>query len=124
MTKLKTLAAIAASTLAIGGVAVTTAQAQPWNHDYYQGRSYDNRLTTSYVDGLQWKINNAARQGLISWGEARDLRAQLRSVQPLAWRVENGTARPWEVHRLEAVVNRIDSLTSGYAYNGRYPYRR
>ena len=71
MTKLKTLAAIATSTLALTGAAVTTAQAQPWHHDGYsdRGRDYDrdrhgdNRLTTSYVDGLDWKINNAARQG-------------------------------------------------------------
>jgi hypothetical protein len=123
MTKLKTFAAIAASTIAIGGAAVSTAQAQPWRHGYsdYQG---DNRLTTSYVDGLQWKINNAARQGVISWADARDLRAQLRSVQPLAYRVETGQARPGEVNRLAAVVNRIDSITSDYAYNSRPPYYR
>ncbi|MFC3071471.1 hypothetical protein [Phenylobacterium soli] len=112
MTKLKTLAAVAATTLAIGGAAVTTANAQPWRPAYA-----DNRLTTSYVDGLNWKITNAARNGAISWGEARDLRAQVRSVQPLAWRVQTGRASPWEVRRLENVVDRVDSLTSGYAYN-------
>jgi len=120
MTKFKTIAAIAASAIAIGGTAVSTASAQPWRYEH----SADNRLTTSYVDGLQWKINNAARQGMISWDEARDLRAQLRSVQPIAWRVQNGQARPWEVNRLEAVVNRIDSLTQGYAYNTNRPYYR
>ena len=122
MTKLKMIAAAAASTIAIGGMAVTTAQAQPWRHydnDYNRGYVHDSRLTTSYVDGLQWKINNAARNGVISWGQARDLRMQLRSVQPIAWRVQTGQARPWEVNRLEAVVNRIDSLTQGYAYNTR-----
>lgn len=127
MTKLKTIAAIAASAIAIGGTVVSTANAQPWDHDrYYGGRDHysDNRLTTSYVDGLQWKINNAARNGVISWDQARDLRMQLRSVQPIAWRAQNGQARPWEVNRLEAVVNRIDSLTSGYAYNNRPYWRR
>ena len=114
MTKLKTLAMIAASTLAIGGVATTAAQAQPWHHSYS-----DNRLTTSYVDGLAWKIDSAAQRGVISWNQARDLHGQLRSVQPLAWRAQNGQARPWEVQRLETVVNRIDGLTSGYAYNMR-----
>ena len=118
MTKLKMFAAVAASTLALGGAAVTTAQAQPWYHGYnaYNG---DNRLTTSYVDGLEWKIDNAARNGAISWGQARELRGELRSVQPLAYRVQTGQARPWEVNRLEAVVNRIDNLTQGYAYNTR-----
>ena len=116
MTKLKTIAAIAASTLAISGVAVT-AQAQPWHHGH--NHYSDSRLTTSYVDGLDWKITNAAQHRQISWGQARELRAQLRSVQPIAYRVQTGQARPWEVNRLEAVVNRIDSLTQGYAYNNR-----
>lgn len=133
MTKLKMLAAVAATTLAFGGAAVTTAQAQPWRHydsddynrgDYNRGYVNDSRLTTSYVDGLEWKINNAAQHGQISWGQARDLRMQLRSVQPLAYRVQTGQARPWEVRRLEAVVNRIDSMTTGYAYNTRRPYWR
>jgi hypothetical protein len=120
MTKLKMIAAVAASTLALGGVAVTTAQAQPWHHEYYEHNGYnDSRLTTSYVDGLNWKITNAARNGAISWGQARELRGELRGVQPLAYRVQTGQARPWEVNRLEAVVNRIDNLTRGYAYNMR-----
>jgi hypothetical protein len=120
MTKLKMFAAIAASMVAIGGAAVSTADAQPWRQGYYS----DNRLSTSYVDGLRWKINNAARQGVISWDEARDLRAQLRDVQPIAYRAQTGQARPWEVNRLAAVVDRIDSLTSGYAYNTPRPYWR
>lgn len=112
MTKLKTLVAIAASTIAIGGAAVTTADAQPWRPAYA-----DNRLTTSYVDGLGWKINNAARHHVISWREARNLRAQVHNVQPLAWRVQTGRASAWEVRRLENVVDRVDRLTTGYAYN-------
>lgn len=127
MTKLKTIAAIAASTLALGSAGVaTTAMAQPWHHDYDDDgyRNTDSRLTTSYVDGLDWKITNAARNGMISWGQARELRGELRSVQPLAWRVQTGQARPWEVNRLENVVNRIDGLTQGYAYNYRRPYWR
>ena len=117
MTKLNKLAAIAVSTLALGGATVPAAQAQPWHHDYVQQR--DSRLNTAYIDGLDWKITNAAQHGMISWNQARDLRGQLRSVQPLAWRAQNGQARPWEIQRLESVVNRIDGLTSGYAYNMR-----
>ena len=122
MTKLKTLAAIAASTLALSGVAATTASAQPWAYNHYS----DSRLTISYVNSLDWKIINAARHGTISWGQAREMRAELRSVRPLAWRVENGRAQPWEARRLERVVDRIDSMTQGYAYNTpRYrPYWR
>jgi hypothetical protein len=126
MTKLKTFAAIATSALALGGAAVTTAQAQPWNHyGYSEHRDYDNRgyndsrLTTSYVDGLDWKIDNAARRGMISWGQARNLRGELQQMKPIAWRVQTGQARGWEVNRLENFVNRVDSLTQGYAYNNR-----
>lgn len=110
MTKLNMFAAIAASTMAVSGVAMTTAHAQPYG---------DNRLNTSYVDGEAWKIDNAARQGVISWGQARDLHRELQSVQPLAWRAQTGQARPYEIRRLEMVVNRIDSMTQRYAYNNR-----
>jgi len=120
MTKLKFTAAIAASTLALGGATfATTAQAQPWHHGYGYNHSVDSRLTTSYVDGLDWKIQNAARYGRISWRQARDLRSQLQSMKPIAWRVQTGEARPWEVNRLERFVNQVDALTTGYAYNNR-----
>ena len=118
MSTIKTFAAIAASTLAIGGTTISAANAQPWNDRTYS----DNRLTTSYVDSLEWRINNAAGQGVISRGQARDLLGQLRSVQPLAWRYETGQASPGEVRRLETVVNRIEAATSTYAYN-RPPWR-
>lgn len=121
MTKLKILAAAAASTLALGGATVaTTAQAQPFYHHGYS----DSRLDTSYVRRLDWKIDRARDRGVISWRQARNLHMQLASVRPLAWRVQTGQARPWEVRRLENVVNRIDSLTEGYAYNMRRPYYR
>ncbi|HEV2530178.1 hypothetical protein [Phenylobacterium sp.] len=130
MTKLKKIAAIAVSTLALGGAAVTAAQAQPWNnydrdHGYqnrgYENRGYNNdsRLTTSYVDGLDWKIQTAAQYHRISWRDARDLRGQLQAMKPIAWRVQTGQARPWEVSRLEQFVNRVDALTNGYAQNNR-----
>lgn len=120
MKKLNTVAAIAASAIAIGGAMTATAQAQPWRHGYYNDRS-DDRLATPYVSGLVWKINNAARQGWISWGEARRLREEAIAVQPLSYRYQIGTARPDEVRHLAAVVDRIDRITSGYAYND---YRR
>jgi len=122
MTKLKTLAAVAASTMALAGLASTAAQAQPWNHGHNYAQRYENRdsrLTTSYVDGLDWKINNAAQYGRISWNEARNLRGQLQQMKPVAWRVQTGQARPWEVNRLEQFVNRVDALTQGYASNNR-----
>jgi hypothetical protein len=116
MLKLKIMALIGASALAVSAASTMTAQAQPWlNH----GPAYDNRLNTSYVDSLDWKITNAAQRGVISWGEARELRGELRSVQPLAYRVQTGQARGYEIQRLRSVVNRIDAETSRYAYNDR-----
>jgi hypothetical protein len=77
MLNLKKIALIGASALAVSAASTMTVQAQPWG---YHGPAYDSRLTTSYVDGLDWKITNAAQRGVISWGEARDLRGELRSV--------------------------------------------
>lgn len=123
---LLSLAAVAAL-----GATAAPAAAQSWGHDHdrydgryqdrYEGRyegRYASRLDTSYVDGLDWKITNAAREGRISWGEARGLRDQLRQVQPIAWRVQTGSASRWEADRLERTVNRIESAVNrgGYGY--------
>jgi hypothetical protein len=120
---LLSLAAVAAL-----GATAAPAAAQSWGDRYDHGRydrHYDSRLNTAYVDGLQWKIENAARERRISWGEAQSLKSELRQVQPLAWRVQTGQARGFEVERLERVVNRIDSAVNRaphYAYD-RYDRR-
>ena len=121
MLTLKRIALIGASALAVSAVSTVAVQAQPWG---YHGPAYDSRLNTSYVDSLDWKITNAAQRGVISWGEARELRGELRSVQPLAYRNQTGQARPWEIRRLENVVSRIESATTRYAYNDRRYYDR
>jgi hypothetical protein len=99
MTKMKLMAAIGASALMMTGAAVTTASAQPWR-DHAPRYDTSNRLTTSYVDSLEWRINEAARNRAIPRGEARQLLGQLREVQPLAYRVETGQASQWEYRRL------------------------
>ena len=122
MTKLKVLAAIGAATLMTTGAMATAASAQPWREHDYAGRSYEGRLTSSYVDSLEWKINNAAQERRISWGEARQLRAELRQIQgPMIYRVETGRASNWEIRRVSMTVNRIEAATQRYANNGRYP---
>lgn len=118
MTKTKLLSAIGATALLMTGAAATTASAQPWR-DQGPRYEYSNRLTTSYVDSLEWRINEAARNRAISWGEARQLMGQLRQVQPLAYRVERGQASEWEYRRLSNTVSRIERATQNYAYNGR-----
>jgi opacity protein-like surface antigen len=115
---LLSLAAVAAL-----GAAAAPAAAQPygdWDHRY-EGPGY-GRYDTAYVDSLAWKINNAAREGRISWGEARSLRGELRDVQPLAWRAQTGQARGWEMARLERTVNHIENAVNRGGY-GRYGWR-
>lgn len=117
MNKLKYIAAAGASALLLAGGIAAPASAQPW-------RNYDapqSHLTTSYVDSLEWRINNAAWEGRISRGQQRVLLRELRAVQPLAWRVETGQASGWEYRRLSEAVNRIEAATDTYARYGRYP---
>ncbi|MDB5447659.1 MAG: hypothetical protein JWQ97_2976 [Phenylobacterium sp.] len=127
---MKTILLSLAAVAALGAVAAPAA-AQPWrggHDDYQRHETYaPSRLTTPYVDGLEWKINNAAQEGRISWGEARELRAQFRQVQPIAWRVQTGEANRWETERLDRVVSRIEQAVNGrrYGYDrGDYGWRR
>lgn len=118
MTKLKIIVPAAAA-LIMGGIAAAPTMAQPYGYDHggYAGR----HLTSSYVDSLEWRINNAANQDQISGREAGRLIADLRQIQgPMIYRVENGRASSWEVRRVSNVVSRIESETSRYADNGRY----
>lgn len=129
MNMLKTLGIAAASTLALSTAIATPVLAQPWGYAHRDhDRTYDRQLNSAYVDSLAWRIDDAARRGMISWGEARSLRAELRQVQPIAYRVQTGQASRWEYRRLANVVNRIETATRSYA-NNRYPpyaygYRR
>ena len=107
-----------AAAAAVASVAAP-ASAQPWR-DYNDGYRHQYqapyRLTTPYVDGLNWKITNAAREGRISWRDARELRNELRAVQPIAWRMQTGQAGRWEAQRLDRVVSRIERAVDGRSY--------
>lgn len=120
MKMLKTLSIVGASALALGAVTATPTAAQPWRAPHV---TYERPLTTSYVDSLNWRIDNATRMGEISPRQARDLHMQLRQVQRIAWRVESGQASRWEYNRLANVVNRIERMTDvSYARRGSPPY--
>jgi hypothetical protein len=120
------------SLAAVGAVvaAAAPAAAQPWRdygpgpgaarYDGYHQPYHDRRLSTGYVDSLDWKIRNAAREGRISWDEARALRGEVRAVQPIAWRVQTGQASRWETHRLERTVDHVEYAVS----RGEYGWRR
>lgn len=118
------LALAAASAVA---AAAAPAAAQPWR-DYgpEAGRGdhqpyHAGRLTTGYVDSLDWKIRNAAQEGRISWREARELRGEFREVQPIAWRVQTGEASRWEARRLQRTVDHIEWAVHR---DGGYGWRR
>ncbi len=129
MLNIKTMALIGACALAVCAGATTAAQAQPWRGDgygptQYRAPAYDSgRLTTAYIDRLDWRIDRQVQERLIPWGEARNLRSDLRDVRPLAWRVQSGRANGWEVRRLEATVNRVEAAMNRYASNDRDRYR-
>lgn len=106
---------------ALTASAAAPALSQPW----FEGpRAWGGggHLTTGYVDSLEWKINNAAREGRISWRYARQLRAQLRSVQNLAWRVETGQASGWEHRRLSETVSRIEAAVNRFSRFSQYDH--
>ena len=116
MTPMKNIMIASAAILSLSGAVGGIAQAQPGRfydrgHDY--GFNRHDRLSTAYVDSLNWRINNAAREGRISWREARDLQNELNQVKPLAYRYQTGQARQWEVNRLERTVDRITSEVRG-----------
>jgi hypothetical protein len=153
MTKLKMFAAAGVATLLATGAMATSAAAQPYRDQSYRDQGYRDqgdrdrgygdhsyrdrgdtarrqtgRLTSSYIDSLEWRINNAAAERRISNGESRELLRDLRQVQgPMIFRVENGRASEWEVRRVSSVVSRIEAATQGYAgnrRNERYGYNR
>lgn len=114
MLSVKKIIATSAIALAMTGAAAGMASAQGRYYDRGYDRSYDrgfdhrvDRLSTAYVDSLDWRIDNAVRQGRIDWREARDLKSDLNRVRPLAYRYQTGQARPWEIQRLQRTVDRI-----------------
>jgi hypothetical protein len=125
MLSIKKFMIVSAAAAAMAGSAAGVANAQPgryydrgdYNHRYEEryDRRVDrgDRLSTSYVDGLQWRIDNAARMGRISWREANLMKGDLNAVKPIAWRYQTGQARQWEVNRLQRTVDRIDSEIRG-----------
>jgi hypothetical protein len=127
MSQLKNIAAAGVTALVMAGAVATPILAQPYGN--YErgynnaGRAYQNynlNLTSSYVDSLEWRINNAVQEGRLSWQQARQLRAQLRQIQgPAIYRVETGRASQGEYRRVSNVVRRIEAATQGYAHNDR-----
>jgi hypothetical protein len=109
MANFKKMMMIGAAALTLSAGVAATAQAQP--------------LNTAYLDRLDWRVTRAAQDGRIPWGEARDMRQELRSVRDLAWRAETGRLNDWQYRRLTSVVHDVEMRTeAGYRYG--YGYGR
>ena len=119
--------------------AVVPATAQPYGYGadrgqtYEQPRAYEQQQAYGYapgrhvmgrLTGLDRRIQDAAQERRISWGQARDLRSDLQRVRPIAWRIENGRASGWERQRLETTVSRVEYALNRYAQNDRYDDHR
>ncbi|WP_395671882.1 hypothetical protein [Phenylobacterium sp.] len=116
----KILLALAA-TAAVAATAAPAA-AQNWRGDYGRGYAEGQRFTGRY-DALEWQLRNAADEGRINRGEARELLNMWRVNQPLAWRVETGRASPREHQRVMTTMNRIERAldrSQRYSRNERY----
>jgi len=103
MYSIKKIMMIGAAALTLSaGAAVTAQAAQP--------------LTTPYIDSLNWKVTQAAREGRISWPEARQLRSELWSVHDLAWRNQTGHINAEQHDHLANVVTHVEMRATGQAH--------
>jgi hypothetical protein len=104
-------ALIAAWILPLSAVSAGAQPADEWG----------GRPPTAYVDGLQWQIDTAAKDGRISWDQHRWLQRDLNAAKPLAWKVQTNTATPYERERLDRYVSEIEgAVRVGGEYRGYY----
>jgi hypothetical protein len=133
---MRTFILAAAAAGALAAAAVPAAAQQRYQGDYNRGNQggYDQRgdrggvdyhLTSGYVDGLFWKLDNAAQEGRMSRREAVQLKRELRQVQEFANPVETGRASNWQYQSLQRTVARIDQAlnSGGYRADNRYRNR-
>ena len=131
MSNVKKIAAVGLSSLLMVAVAAP-GLTQPYERgddgrrggeEHFRRDQAGPNLTSSYVDSLEWRINNAAQEGRISRYQARRLVSELRQIQgPAIYRVENGRASGQEIRRVSDVVSRIEAATQGGASYGRQDY--
>lgn len=107
----KTLLSLTAAAALMAAAAPAAAQDWRGQNDGYNSRPHAGAQRNNLLTGLEWKIDNAAREGRLSRAEARNLMGELRQVQPIAWKVQAGRATSWERQRLDRVVNRIERAT-------------
>ena len=97
---------------------------QTYGHDQPVRIHTEDRQLLRNLYGLDWKVDNAARQHRISWRDARELRGALREVKPLALRVQAGRADGSERQRVEQTLARVEATLNSYAQNDRHDWRR
>lgn len=111
------MAALAVSTLA----AASAASAQPYGGGYGGGYGRNDGAR------LEHRIEMSARNGSLSWREARMLRAQVDAVQRLEWRYRQNGLSSWERrdldHRYDSIRARLRYERSDRDYDGGRDWR-
>jgi len=102
---------ITTACVGISAFSSSAAGAQPAGATSTSATAQEPKLKTPYVDGLEWKIQNARRSGQITADQAKTLTAQQRQLHALSWAYQSGTATAEQVKQLRAGVDEIDDVT-------------
>jgi hypothetical protein len=102
-----------AATLAAAAAPVA---AQPWRDRDSYADDYGHRTqdSASQLRAQEWRIRDAAQEGRISGGEARRLLDELRPLQPVAWRLDNGRWNNWDYQQLSRGLGHIQASLNVY----------
>jgi Spy/CpxP family protein refolding chaperone len=121
---MKTILLTLTAAAALASAAVPAA-AQPWrDHDRYTGEEANRGPDgSSQIRAQEWRIRSAVREGRISRGQARQLFEELRSLRPLAWRLDNGRWNNRDYQELSSGLGHVQAGLNAYT-NDRDDYRR
>jgi hypothetical protein len=101
---------------ALASAAAAPAAAQPWrDHDRYAGDYADRGPDgSSQIRAQEWRIRNAVREGRISGGQARQLFDELRSLRPVARRLDNGRWNNRDYQELASGLGHVQAGLNAY----------
>ena len=83
---------------------------------------------TDRAERIEQRIDNGARDGSLTWSEARDLRARLHNIERLESDYARNGMSSWEYRdldrRFDALASDLYSQRRDYQYNYRRSYDR
>src|ERR1700730_10512994 len=118
---MKTVLLSLTAAAALATAAAAPVAAQPWrDHDSYSG-DYANRGPDGFsqIRAQEWRIRSAVQQGRISGGEARQLFDELRSLRPVAWRLDRRWNN-WDYQELSRGLGHVQAGLNAYTRDDRY----